>query len=349
MSTNDQRFETHHGGLIVEDADIRDNLLRKPLLLSNGLQIHADPNDSVSERSERLHVPIDGYQLNVYATRPVVEVVNPPHIVILPGFIEHAGYGIGRKFQHTIARYIPHAQIHGIATDGYGPDSERYDHKDRHQHDLQGMGFSRTQYIDENIPEESPIIFASTSMGTIITKEIILNMKEERLRNVAGGVLNACALVERGTDSDKLAHWKKFGRFMLSVTPDAFIEIAHTPPKRSLSLLKSLWESGHFTKDDLYPLGSLAVDIISGSDPYDIRDMLSKTKHSKFGVLIGEKDPVGELEMWNGLSEDFGNLAIYPVKGRSHGIVVNPVRNGRAVSRILYDSITVNTRDEIST
>lgn len=337
MSASDS-FESTRGGLLYEDPGARQTLLRKPITLANGTELYADPRDSVSDRSTRETYYVDGFGINVYETVPRVHTVNPPHAIILPGFIEHAGHGIGRKAQHTLARYAPHVYFHGIATDGYGPDADRYSHSQRHEHDLVAMGDTRLRLIDDVVPAESPFFFVSTSMSSIITKELINRMSERRLQHVTGVVLNAVALVEEGGDGDKYSHLKKFGRFLVSVVPDVGVELAATPPNRLWGLFMNLVDSGHFSKDDVYPLAHLGLDILSGSDPNDIESMLKRLKHTNVSVLTGDKDPVGELKMWGNLAERFANLKLFPVEGRSHGIVINPVRNGRAISKILYDT-----------
>lgn len=338
MSNGEQSFENLRGGLIYEDSETQQKLLRKPIQLTNETALYADPSDSVSERSTHETYYVDGFGINVYETTPRVPVDNPPHALILPGFIEHTGHGVGRKFQHTLARYAPHVYFHGIATDGYGPGADRYTHSQRHQHDLVAMGDTRLRLIDDVVPSESPLFFVSTSMSSIITKELINRMDERRLQQVTGIVLNAVALVEEGGEGDKYSHLKKFGRFLFSVVPDVGVEIATTPPNRLWGLFMDLVDSGHFSKDDVYPLAHLGLDILSGSDPNDIESMLRRLEHTNVSVLTGDKDPVGELKMWNRLVEEFENLKLFPVKGRSHGIVINPVRNGRAISKILYDT-----------
>lgn len=347
MSTGEQTFENSRGGLKFEDSDVQQILLRKPIQLANGFELFADPNDSVSERSRHETYYIDGYGVNVYETAPRVHVENPPHALVLPGFIEHTGHGIGKRFQHTLARYAPHVYFHGIATDGYGPDADRYDHSQRHEHNLVAMGDTRLRLIDGTVPPESPLFFVSTSMSSIITKELIKRIDERRLQHVTGVVLNAVALVEEGGDGDRYSHLKKFFRFLFSVIPDAGVEIATTPPNRLLGLFKDLVDSGHFSKDDVYPLAHLGIDILSGSDPNDIEGMISRLQHAPVSVLTGDKDPVGELKMWSRLAEQFENLKLFPVEGRSHGIVVNPVRNGRAISRILFNTGVIDYRKEL--
>lgn len=338
MTTSDREFESSGGGLLVEDDEAQKQLLRKPIELASGLQIFADPDDSVSARSSHEYHDTSATRLSVYSTQPAISSNNPPHIIVLPGFIEHAGYGIGKKLQHTAARYVPHAHFHGIATDGFGPNSDRYGYSEREKHNLKGMGVTRSEYIEEVIPENSQIYFISTSMGTIITKEVVLNLDEDRLSNVAGGVLNACALVERGDESDRLSHIRKFGRFLFSVIPDAGLEVAKTPPHRLVSELISLWQSGHLSPADILPLAHLGIDILAGSEPEDIDDMLERIAHSSFTVLIGTDDPVAEHKMWLNKESLHDNLSIYPVHGRSHGIVLNPVRNARVIAKILYDT-----------
>lgn len=347
MSNSEQGFENPRGGLIYEDSDAQQNLLRKPIILANGVELYADPSDSVSDRSRHETYYVDGFGINVYETSPRVEVDNPPHALVLPGFIEHTGHGIGKKLQHTLARYAPHVYFHGIATDGYGPNADRYTHSQRHEHDLVAMGDTRLQLIDDIIPPKSPFFFVSTSMSSIITKELIKRIDERRLQHVTGVVLNAVALVEEGGDGDRYSHLKKFGRFLFSVIPDAGVEIATTPPHRLWGLFKDLVDSGHFSKDDFYPLAHLGIDILSGSDPNDIEGMISRLQHAPVNVLTGDKDPVGELKMWSKLVEQFENLKLFPVKGRSHGIVVNPVRNGRAISRILFDTGVIDYQNEL--
>jgi len=323
---------------MASGEQVQEIAARKPLSLENGQEIQPLPRGEVLKQTDHDIFTFDGFRHELYTTLPKSLSSTSPHIFIYPGFLEHAGEGIGKRFHETLASFLPHANITSTATDGFGPRAEhRYGWKDRTKHNLEAMGYSRAALIEEIVPEAAPIIFVGTSMGTIIIKEVAKSLSEKRQSQVSGGVLNAPALVEQGSEDDKFAHLRAFGRFIFSTVPDVAVEIFKTPPKHLLSELSCLVDSGHLSKDDILPLGNLLIDILGGSKTADIDYMLGCFNEAPFSVVLGSQDPVGEYKKWLLRQALHKHLNIVPVEGRSHGIVINPVRNGRVVARELYE------------
>lgn len=310
---------------------------RRPIELAGGATVYPIPGDSVTARSEMDSITIDGYRHELFTTAPAIPSENPPYVMLYPGYFEHAAHGIGAKFQKTIARYHPTAHLIGVATDGFGPEAERYGWDERHDHDLEAMGRSRAEIIEEIVPEDAPLIFVATSMGSIIKKEVARNLRAKRIKQVTGIVLNANALVEEGPEDDRFSHFRAFGKFGLSILPDVLREMAQTPPQRFFGQVLSLIDSGHLSPADALPLSSLVVDIVSGSKTVDVDYMMHVYHDTPLAVLMGQDDPVGQLHAWVERREEHPNISINAIPGRSHGIVVNPVRNGRKVATIMYD------------
>lgn len=315
---------------------------RRPIGLAGGGEVYPIPGDSVTARTEKDIITIDGYRHELFTSTPAVESDNPPYIMVYPGILEHAAHGIGAKFHKTIARFIPTAHVVGVATDGFGPEAVRYGLGERQQHNLEAMGKSRAAIIEEIVPQEAPILFVVTSMGSIIKKEVARNLSPERISHVTGVVMNATAVVEEGPEDDRLSHFRAFAKFGLSILPDVFVEIAQTPPKRFIGQVLSLVDSGHLSPHDALPLGLLTADIITGSKTADIDYMMQVYHDTPLAVLLGQDDPVGQYHSWVTRREEHPNVSIHAIPGRSHGIVINPVRNARKVVKISYDEQMVS-------
>ncbi len=322
----------------MSDSPVVNIASRRSITLADNQEVFPVPGDCVADRSQQDIFTVDGFRHEIFTSAPAIPTENPPFVMVYPGFFEHAAHGIGHKFHKTLARFLPTAHVIGVATDGFGPEAERYGLSERSDHGLEAMGRSRSVIIDELVPPESPIIFVGTSMGTILVKEVAKNLSSERLKQVSGGVLNACALVEQGPEDDRFAHVRTFSKFIFSIVPDIAVEILHTPPSHFVGQLANLIDSGHLSRDDALSLALLMADIVTGSKTADIDLMLSNFHEAPFGVLIGKQDPVAEYKKWKTRQESHPNLTITALEGRSHGIVVNPVRNGRAAARILYDN-----------
>lgn len=312
----------------LENIDIRKRLVGSRVGRTALLKVEGEfSNDHEGVVLHQLiGLELDGQRHAAWITEPTSGVDANFNLVRFPGLGEDIEGDIGYKHHVGLAREFPEARTITVANNGTG----RFGYKH-----LQGnSGFSIKQMANERYELTSalvgtePVIGVSTSMGTVIQNEVsMLNINDADKLQIKGNCYFAPAHVLPNKTMIDMAL-----KFIPGMTLDGIKEFFKTPVDKKIEFIKVLSDSLRHTRANLGALATQAAHLIEGCSLENIELVID---HYPTAVIVGSKDPVGQIKMWRGLESNHPNLSIHEVHGRGHAITLKPENAVRKIAKTL--------------
>lgn len=239
-----------------------------------------------------------------------LDAIDKPRIICLPGITQRMN-GSEHKIHDNISRDFPDSVVTTLGSNAIGI---------RGAHDkatLEQAAMDRFEYLVETTPYGQPIIIAATSMGAVITNNMLnLNIDESEPLNIQGATYLVPAIVppeEKGFTSEpnflyKLGSSSLKTLFRHNITEQARI----------------LWGFRGLVVDSvqqIQPILHQAIELRGGTPISKIESVLG---HYCIRVVIAEDDSLAQQIMWRNFSSRFPNLTVTELANTGHDIAYHP-------------------------
>lgn len=283
----------------------------------------------ITRKHELVGVEINTAQHRMWVSEPAIDDDTNLTVLTKPGLGELIEDGVGWRLHETLAKQLPGARVISHATYGIGNTATRLSLLDLRNHGIEQMANQGMDLIEKFCPDER-IIYVGTSLGTIIGNRLLrINTERGHPANITGVFYYAPAIV------DPKNVLKDMGRFLPALAYDLVSELAiKTHPKHKLGQLITLVASRP-SRHDVMPMVRQGIDVIFGTPEDEVVEVLG---NYLVHVVLGTKDPVGQLNMWNRFETEFDNLSVTRLEGRGHGIAVDTVRGGKKIAKIIRNT-----------
>lgn len=289
-------------------------------------------SDEAEREHHLVHLNVGGFRQTVWVTEPAPGQTLKATVATKPGLGEIIEDGIGWDFHRELAHELPAARILSHATYGFGPTAERIPFHRLPGHNLGRLSLMGIDLLSV-IPDDSPLVLAGTSLGTIINHGILrANLERPDPLKVDLVVHHAPALV----DPSRVIPDMVVG-FPPNMAGSIFGELTlNSDPSRFKDNILALWRSKPGIRDIL-PTGRLILDILKGTRKEEVEEVVAG--YDRTEVIEGRKDSIAEIEMWEELAQKYPqSLGLHLLNGHGHGVAIIPKQKAHKIAKVIKTS-----------
>lgn len=288
-----------------------------------------DPEGKYPERQHHLvEAVIDGRKHIFWHTAPLEQDDEMVTVFVKPGLGEVVESGIGWKHHKQMARKMPGAEVISHATHGVGPHGEEIGLGGLWNHGVSQMAEDEAKLLHK-FWQGANLLLVGISMGTVENHRVAhANIDAKDPLNIAGVVNYAPALV----DPKQIIRDLCF-RFTPAMARDGIEELLlRTHPLHYIGTIGMLLASRPRRRDALV-MARQSLSILAGTPEEEVRDVASAYPSA---TVVGDRDPAGQLLMWQGIEKDIDDFVLRPVRG-GHGIAVKPLQGANKTSKTIRE------------
>jgi pimeloyl-ACP methyl ester carboxylesterase len=271
-----------------------------------------------------VELELSGTQHRYWVTEPVNGGLPQVNIVAKPGWSQIAEDGLVLDFHKDLTKAMPDARVLTHATEGVGPTARRVEWWELPDHSLDAMAKHELEFLTKFYGDAESLL-VGTSMGSVIHHKVMRqNLAKGNAAAIMGAVDYDAAIV------DTCKTFEAMGvRFFPSIAIDGLKQVAfRTNPFRMGSMLGTLIASRN-TLADGPVIAKQGLDLLHGTPLEETEEVLENYPVS---VIVGTKDSVGQVAMWNELAKRFPNLQLHAVEGFGHAMALNSYKAARKIT-----------------